>query len=55
MGLTAGASDTIGRMDAITYPPAPVNEPNLTYAPGSPERAALELELDALRRTGSST
>src|SRR3954464_3361717 len=32
-------------MDAITSPPAPVNEPNLTYAPGSPERAALELEL----------
>jgi 1-pyrroline-5-carboxylate dehydrogenase len=32
-------------MDAITTSPAPVNEPNLTYAPGSPERAALELEL----------
>ncbi len=32
-------------MDAITHPPVPVNEPNLTYAPGSPERAALELEL----------
>ncbi len=32
-------------MDAITTPPAPVNEPNLTYAPGSAERAALELEL----------
>ncbi len=32
-------------MDAITQPPAPVNEPNLTYAPGSPERAALEVEL----------
>ncbi|HET9761332.1 MAG TPA: L-glutamate gamma-semialdehyde dehydrogenase [Nocardioidaceae bacterium] len=32
-------------MDAITHPPAPVNEPNRTYAPGSPERAALELEL----------
>jgi 1-pyrroline-5-carboxylate dehydrogenase len=32
-------------MDAITNSPAPVNEPNLTYAPGSPERAALELEL----------
>src|SRR3954463_10129094 len=32
-------------MDAITFPPAPVNEPNLTYAPGTPERAALELEL----------
>ncbi|HEU4512813.1 MAG TPA: L-glutamate gamma-semialdehyde dehydrogenase [Nocardioidaceae bacterium] len=33
-------------MDAITHPPAPVNEPNLGYAPGSPERAALELELE---------
>src|SRR4051794_41639339 len=32
-------------MDAIPFPPAPVNEPNLTYAPGTPERAALELEL----------
>jgi len=32
-------------MDAITSPPAPVNEPNLTYAPGTPERAALEIEL----------
>jgi 1-pyrroline-5-carboxylate dehydrogenase len=32
-------------MDAITHPPAPVNEPTLSYAPGSPERAALELEL----------
>jgi len=33
-------------MDAITQPPAPVNEPNLGYAPGSPERAELELELE---------
>ena len=32
-------------MDAITHPPAPVNEPNLGYAPGSPERAELEREL----------
>ncbi len=32
-------------MDAITTPPAPTNEPNLSYAPGSAERAALELEL----------
>ena len=32
-------------MDALTTPPAPVNEPNLTYAPGTPERAGLELEL----------
>ncbi|MFL6023565.1 MAG: aldehyde dehydrogenase family protein, partial [Marmoricola sp.] len=32
-------------MDAITHPPAPTNEPNLDYAPASPERAALEAEL----------
>src|SRR6476659_4429369 len=32
-------------MAAITHPPAPVNEPNLTYAAGSPERASLELAL----------
>ncbi|MCW2865904.1 MAG: hypothetical protein JWR20_92, partial [Marmoricola sp.] len=25
-------------MDAITLPPAPVNEPNQHYAPGSRER-----------------
>ena len=37
--------ETIGGMDAFTTPPAPLNEPNLTYAPGTPERAALELEL----------
>ncbi len=37
-------------MDAITFPPAPVNEPNLTYAPGSAERAALVAELDTLER-----
>ncbi|MGA8211518.1 MAG: L-glutamate gamma-semialdehyde dehydrogenase [Nocardioidaceae bacterium] len=33
-------------MDATTSPPAPVNEPNLTYAPGTPERAALQQELE---------
>ncbi len=38
-------------MDAITFPPAPVNEPNLTYAPGSPEREALLTELSALEGT----
>ena len=32
-------------MDAITFPPAPTNEPNLTYAPGSAEREALVAEL----------
>ena len=38
-------------MDAITFPPAPINEPNLTYAPGSPERAALVTEIDKLEAT----
>ncbi len=37
-------------MDAISFPPVPVNEPNLTYAPGSPEREALVVELDKLER-----
>ncbi|QBR93723.1 L-glutamate gamma-semialdehyde dehydrogenase [Nocardioides euryhalodurans] len=37
-------------MDAITTPPAPVNEPNLTYAPGSPERESLLAELERLER-----
>ena len=32
-------------MDAVTHPPHPVNEPNLTYAPGSAEREALAAEL----------
>jgi 1-pyrroline-5-carboxylate dehydrogenase len=32
-------------MDAVTAPPPPVNEPTLTYAPGSPERSALVAEL----------
>jgi len=35
-------------MDALTTPPAPVNEPILTYAPGSAERAALRTELEHL-------
>src|SRR5918997_2349308 len=37
-------------MDAISFPPAPVNEPNLTYAPGTPERKTLEDELGRLER-----
>lgn len=37
-------------MDANTFPPAPVNEPNLTYAPGTPEREALVVEIDRLKR-----
>src|SRR5215212_5463768 len=32
-------------MDAVTRVPAPRNEPVLNYAPGSPERAALEARL----------
>ena len=38
-------------MDAITFPPAPINEPNLTYAPGSPEREALVAEIENLQKT----
>jgi 1-pyrroline-5-carboxylate dehydrogenase len=37
-------------MDAISFPPAPINEPNLTYAPGSPERATLVAELEKQER-----
>ncbi|MFS3128154.1 L-glutamate gamma-semialdehyde dehydrogenase [Nocardioides sp. Bht2] len=37
-------------MDANTYPPAPINEPNLSYAPGSPEREALLAEIDTQQR-----
>ncbi|MGK5115715.1 aldehyde dehydrogenase family protein, partial [Geodermatophilus sp. CPCC 205506] len=35
-------------MDAVTRVPAPLNEPVLTYAPGSPERAALQARLAEL-------
>src|SRR3954466_14802127 len=35
-------------MDAITRAPPPRNEPVLNYAPGSPERAALERRLAEL-------
>jgi 1-pyrroline-5-carboxylate dehydrogenase len=35
-------------MDAVTRIPPPRNEPVLTYAPGSPERADLELKLSEL-------
>jgi 1-pyrroline-5-carboxylate dehydrogenase len=37
-------------MDAVTHPPHPVNEPNLTYAPGTSERKDLELELERQKR-----
>ena len=43
-------SDSIAGMDAVTHPPHPVNEPNLTYAPGSAEREALLLELERQER-----
>ena len=39
-------------MDAVTQVPAPTNEPVLDYAPGSPERASLEV---ALAELGSVT
>ena len=35
-------------MDAVTHVPAPTNEPVLDYAPGSPERSALEVALAEL-------
>lgn len=35
-------------MDAVTQVPAPVNEPVHGYAPGSPERARLEIKLKEL-------
>ena len=38
-------------MDAVTSVPEPVNEPVLTYAPGSPERAELEATLAELAAT----
>jgi 1-pyrroline-5-carboxylate dehydrogenase len=38
-------------MDAITEVPRPVNEPNLHYAPGSPERTELEAALVELQKT----
>ena len=37
-------------MDAYATVPGPVNEPNLDYAPGSPERAALEQKLVELQK-----
>ena len=38
-------------MDAVTQVPVPVNEPVLDYAPGSPERATLEVALAELGGT----
>ena len=37
-------------MDAVTTPPAPTNEPNLTYAPGTPERESLLVEIEKLEK-----
>ncbi|MDO5535235.1 MAG: L-glutamate gamma-semialdehyde dehydrogenase [Propionibacteriaceae bacterium] len=39
-------------MDAVTRVPVPVNEPVLSYAPGSPERAALEVALAEMAASG---
>ena len=36
-------------MDAVTTPPAPTNEPNLTYAPGTPERDELAAQIESLQ------
>jgi len=38
-------------LDAVTHVPAPVNEPVLDYAPGSAERAELEVALAELQST----
>jgi 1-pyrroline-5-carboxylate dehydrogenase len=38
-------------LDAILSPPPPVNEPVLSYAPGSKERAALKAELERMSGT----
>ncbi len=35
-------------MDAVTQAPAPINEPQFTYAPGTGERAELEAALDQI-------
>jgi 1-pyrroline-5-carboxylate dehydrogenase len=37
-------------MDAVTTPPAPINETVLNYAPGSPEREALQVEIANLEK-----
>ncbi|KAB7741844.1 L-glutamate gamma-semialdehyde dehydrogenase [Nostocoides sp. F2B08] len=37
--------------DAVTHVPAPINEPVLDYAPGSPERAELEVALAEAQAT----
>jgi 1-pyrroline-5-carboxylate dehydrogenase len=37
-------------MDAVTTPPAPINETVLDYAPGSPEREELRVEIEKLEK-----
>ncbi|MFF5233698.1 L-glutamate gamma-semialdehyde dehydrogenase [Dactylosporangium sp. NPDC000521] len=37
-------------MQAFTTPPAPINEPNLTYAPGTSEREAVLAEIEKLEQ-----
>ena len=37
--------------NALSTPPEPINEPVLSYAPGSPERRAIQAELRRLRST----
>ncbi len=48
--MVTGLRGKIPRMDAITSLPSPVNEPNLDYAPGSPERSELEVRLVELQK-----
>lgn len=38
-------------MDAVTNVPVPANEPNLTHAPGTPERDALVAEIERQKST----
>ncbi|HSK57202.1 MAG TPA: L-glutamate gamma-semialdehyde dehydrogenase [Jiangellales bacterium] len=43
--LADAADDEESAMDAVTTVPTPVNEPVLSYAPGTPERAEVEVRL----------
>jgi 1-pyrroline-5-carboxylate dehydrogenase len=44
----SGYAGSDAAVDAVTNVPVPVNEPILGYAPGSPERAALETKIKQL-------
>ena len=46
--LLSDVLNEVPDMDAVTQVPAPRNEPVLTYAPGSAERAALQARLNEL-------